>query len=706
MKKIGIVLSLLLFAGLLMTWVVTPIKTKKEASQKSSENNRIIQSRLEINTVEKDSDEQARERVTQLIALDQECKNRYIDFSDKVRSNHNIIIDAIESELQAGKSIWKLFRYADQYQTYYKSYDDLVFLAYANIIQERYKFASSAKILTQWQGLNILEGLKTEHLAEFAEQVDSMPKGGGYSIQMELSQQNLAANLSALLSNQDSFNTYLRSPLSVAGQKYISPSFLFVLGAKTLPFDEFKSMISGHKFTVNDIALAIKTDMPTSHIIELIKTADDLDVTPILVRDDYEFLHNLADFAVNKYDVELLKVLAEAGVHPTNQPGLLTGMDIAVSGLSELRHDDKELFQQSSKYYQTVKYLHDMEYGAHASFVEDEDGSRIWFSSRYAGFYDIDARDNNVMSQLLTKVTRLEKERKNQQKTSDDSPISLAIQQAEKNKAIEEQRSQQCKNNSLNLLAAQQLLSREKLDKLIHEVQQQGGDTEANLHSLDPALVNVWKRSDGFQKQYSTRNLSSGSVDQLIEENNYQQLLAHSSTTPLSRSETDSLFLRAWQEPEIYVDIWEARTSPIPPQNLFSFSRLSIERWKKLRQAGFDFTVKDRAENTLLDMATMNSKEVFDFLIGIGHRPDFHKLGMDVLDVALEDAFNKDKVNTSISSILPFVKKLEPNHRSRIARLKRFKPKLYDELIKLDERLVIQEGVKVNQYHNYWLEIL
>jgi len=63
------------------------------------------------------------------------------------------------------------------------------------------------------------------------------------------------------LSNNEDFNAYLEHVFSVTGSFVISPSILFIMVAENLTIDEFIKATSGHLFTVNDVAYAIKSQL-------------------------------------------------------------------------------------------------------------------------------------------------------------------------------------------------------------------------------------------------------------------------------------------------------------------------------------------------------------------------------------------------------------------------------------------------------------
>ncbi|XQF91537.1 hypothetical protein ACOBV8_22250 (plasmid) [Pseudoalteromonas espejiana] len=61
----------------------------------------------------------------------------------------------------------------------------------------------------------------------------------------------------------------------------VSPATLFVLNANKFSIKEFEQATSSNQFTVNEVATAIKNDIPNEYIIALLQQVPVLDAMPL-----------------------------------------------------------------------------------------------------------------------------------------------------------------------------------------------------------------------------------------------------------------------------------------------------------------------------------------------------------------------------------------------------------------------------------------
>ena len=215
-------------------------------------------------------------------------------------------------------------------------------------------------------------------------------------------------------------------------------------------------------------------------------------------------------------------------------------------------------------------------------------------------------------------------------------------------------------------------------------------------------LVNLWRRNAREESAYA-RNEDSDFIDWLNEEN-YQQALNYSAGTPLTENETNHLLSALVSNTENALPIWQARVYETAPSELLVFTRLPIENWHYLMNERFDFSATDKWGGDFFRAAGLHSTEAVQLLLDNGFSPNLENLGVDVIDLLLEDSYEKGRLNPSLALILENVEKLEESHYSRIARLQKFFPSEYQKLIALHERLVPPEGTKMNRFrlNNLW----
>ena len=224
---------------------------------------------------------------------------------------------------------------------------------------------------------------------------------------------------------------------------------------------------------------------------------------------------------------------------------------------------------------------------------------------------------------------------------------------------------------------------------------EQGNNFEYVLQEQDPVLVNYWW---SILSNQLSNDRSHSAFSQYLSKKDYQKAYEYSLSTPLTQTETDTLFTFLLLEPHDFITIWQSRVEPKPPSDLARLSRFPLEQWQKLKQAGFDFSITDTYGRDVYVQAASSSVEAVQFLIDNKIPADSEKLGVDILDLALEQSYTKGELSPMIPLALQLVEKIEPNHLSRAARLKTFYPEVYEQLIKLNPALKPAEGTQLNHY--------
>lgn len=604
------------------------------------------------------------------------------------------LINALEQELKRGSTPKELLAYTSQYDTYYGSrYGDLLLEAQINIEKSKYNVASSIAELSGWNGLSIIDGLSSLVISTIVNTfstIEDIP----FSIPLKLDNSDIKPKIKALLSNGENFNTYLEHIFSITNSSVISPSILFIMVAENLTIDEFKSAASGHSFTVNDVAYAIKRQLPIGYLKALIENTQSIKDMPIFVAEGFYYNYNLADLAVREYNTEALKILESKGVRPINEEGIITGMDIAIVNLPKTPQDYKNLKQFSKKYLNMLVYLRENGYRAHGRVNNNSDLPVITFVAPYSTSFDSDKALEPDLHDFLNSIELIDANANIKQAEENDSPLSNVF------KAIRVQGADLlvCKNIESEILAAQNFSTKSKAVKVVHELRASDNYIAPQLQAIDPVLVHLWYVMEDNKSSIASFSNQEGDFTAFLKNGFYQKALDYSASVPLTQQETDFLLSIISRKTNKTVRIWNARISPKQPTSLMVFKHLSMDKWRDLLDEKFDYSLKDVWGNDIFLPAIINSEEAVSFLLDKGFRPNIESLGLDVFDLALEDSYEHGRLNKNIYRVLSFVKKMEPNHYARIVRLKNFFPNEYEQLIKVSDTLIPPENMQMNEY--------
>jgi hypothetical protein len=637
----------------------------------------------------------ATNKVEELTVAIAQCKNNTFNFSEKVSDIHQELIHALEQGLKQGKTDRELLAYSNQYKTYYKGYDDLLLIAKMNIERHKYNYTTSPEILHKWNGLSVINGLSTKDIPNIVQGLKELEgKSAGLTMTLQLADNINKSDVYALLNNNDNFNTYLESPFAINDSPVISPSILFVLTATHLDFEEFKQAISFHKFNVNDVAIAIINDMPFEYLASLISQTDAIEDMPIIVQGDYDSYANLADLAASKHNVQLLKLLESHGVKGTNEAGIITAMDIAISNLPSdvTAYQDLDKFPQS--YLDTLTYLHDKGYPAHGVSFQKDTGTDIFFTAPNRRNFHSSKVLEPKLKEFLYKIELIERGRGVSQTPSDQSMISNAIKTIEVKKKALNDKSKSCFDLKKELLAEEGFAPSKEVYETMDGINKLGNNIAQRLHEIDPALVNYWERTTNPYRISSDESKFIG----LLQAEKYQLALDYSMTEPLTMGETERLLMSISKNIDSILPIWRARVSPQAPSGLLFFKNFKLAQWQIFMDDGFDFSIKDQLGNDIFLPAVLSSPEVVKLLLDNGYTPDVESLGLDSLDLLLEESYQKGQLNPNLALIIKEIKTFEPSHYSRIARIKQFYPDEYEKLIALNKDLIPKDGTKINRF--------
>lgn len=640
------------------------------------------------------------EKVLKLENAVQQCQKRPNNFDAQVNEIHQILIKALKTELANGTSIQTLLSYSDLYQTFYSSYDDLLRKAIISERRTNYDFAQSAAILAKWQGLEVLEGFNKEKIAMIVEQINTLKNAPGLSINISLADNIKKESLYALLDNTDNFTTYFESPLHVQGSPAISPSILFTLNAEKLSLTEFEQAISTNNFTVNEVALAIEQEIENDYILALLNQVSSVNDMPIYSHLTNTVFFNLADLAVSKFNLPILKALSNLAVTPTNQQGLLTPLDIAIASLP--KSGNLTLGELNKNHTDMLEHLIANGYKVHGGFENhDNMGKGLFLHSSFNTTQGIYIQQNTNFDgyQYFSQFPVVKQNMLAKLSETDNSAIANALMEVKQAKAALNKHSEQCQQLTNELLAAKELKTTRQGYKKVQLIEEQyGSDFEHVLQNIDPVLVNYWWNSLRFSLETGPANENDSQFIAALANQEFQKAYEYSLANPLSQGETDYLFKQLTRAPNDLIAIWNNRVLAKQPTTLIVLQRIPLKQWQQLANAGFDFSLTDIYGNDAYLTAASISSDAVKFLIDKNIPTDPKKLGVDTLDLALEQSYKNASVSTLLPLALKLIKNFEQNHFARMARLRTFYPDIYNQIITENPALKPAKDTELNHY--------
>jgi len=640
-----------------------------------------------------DSPQQVVNKLKKQISL---CRDQSQQQSTKVQTLNQSLVSFFVSELKKGTSVSTLLKYTNLSNINQRKYIALLKDAIVAEQKQQLNITSSLNELANWQGIETIKGFTNDKVKEMIQQLgDNNHSPSGLTLSVPLDENVQKETLYALLSNTDTFTTYVQSFIKLEGSEVISPATLFVLNANKFSLKEFEQAISSNQFTVNEVATAIKNDIPNEYIIALLQQVPVVDAMPLYEKNTV--LYNLADIAVSKFNLPLVKALQTKGITPTNEPGLFTGLDVAIVNLP--KSGNLTLAPLDAKHTQLLDYLKKRGYKAHSGNAnEDLNSKGVFFVNDFIyqqGAY-INKQDNPAQYAYFSPIGKINNNALPQITEPDNSEISQLLLETQHKKEELDSTPRNCSQLFKKLFAAQKLAQNSDAYAKVREIEKEYGSNFENiLQDIDPVLVNYWWNT-------IDRRTSSDRSDSVFREylatKEVQKALEYTQTTLLNQTETNVLFIGLLENPYDLMPIWDSRTLPIPPTDLVRLSWLSLEQWQALAEAGFDFSITDIHGRDVYTQAASSSVEAVQFLIDNKIPTVPSKLGVDILDLALEQSYTKGELTPMIPLALQLVEKFEPNHLARVARLKMFYPEVYQQLIQLNPALKPAQGTELNHY--------
>ena len=624
------------------------------------------------------------------------CRDQSQQQSNKVQTLNQSLVSFFVSELKKGTSVSTLLKYTDLSKINQRTYIALLKDAIIAEQKQQLNITSSLNELANWQGIEAIKGFTNDKVKEMIQQLgDNKHSPPGLTLSVPLDENVQKETLYALLSNTDTFTTYSKTFIKLEGSEVISPATLFVLNANKFTPKEFEQAISSNQFTVNEVATAIKNNIPNEYIFALIKQVPALNAMPLY--EEKSVLYNIADIAVSQFNLPLVKALQQLGVTPTNQPGLFTGLDVAIVNLP--KSGNLTLAPLDAKHTQMLNYLTEQGYKAHSGNANDDPNNKgVFFVSDFIyqqGAY-INAQKNPEQYAYFNSIGKIDNTTMPQVSDPDNSDVARFLVNLKQQKKDLDNNRQNCELLQQQLSDTEQLHSTMQAYNTVLEVKKEHGNNfEYVLQEQDPVLVNYWW---SMLSNQLSNDRSHSDFSEYLSKENYQKAYEYSLSTPLTQTETDTLFTLLLLEPHDFITIWESRIEPKPPSDLARLSRFPLEHWQKLKQAGFDFSITDIFGRDVYIQAIFASNDIVQFLIDNKIPTVPSKLGVDILDLALEQSYTKGELTPMIPLALQLVEKFEPNHLARVARLKMFYPEVYQQLIQLNPALKPVLGTELNHY--------
>ncbi|ASM51830.1 hypothetical protein PESP_b0238 [Pseudoalteromonas espejiana DSM 9414] len=624
------------------------------------------------------------------------CRDQSQQQSTKVQILNQSLVSFFVRELKKGTSVSTLLKYSKLSELNQRKYIALLKDAIVAEQKQQLNITRSLNELANWQGIEAIKGFTNEKLKEVIQQLgDNKHSPPGLTLSVPLDENVQKETLYALLSNTDTFTTYVQSFIKLEGSELISPATLFVLNANKLSLKEFEQAISSNQFTVNEVATAIKNDIPNEYIIALLQQVPVLDAMPLYEKNTV--LYNLADIAVSKFNLPLVKALQQKGIVPTNEPGLFTGLDVAIVNLP--KSANLTLAPLNTKHTELLDYLKERGYKAHSGNANNDLNSKgVFFVNDFIyqqGAY-INEQDNPAQYAYFSPIEEISNAELPKVTTADNSDIASFLIDIEQQKNELQTRNNNCNDLHKNLRTAEQLVGiRQAYNQVRNANEEHGDQSAAVLHAIDPVLANYWYSMKSNQISNDT---SQSTFSEYLSKEQYQKAYEYSLSTVLTQAETDTLFYLLLLKPDDLITIWQSRVEPKLPSKLTRLSLFSLNDWQALAEAGFDFSVTDVYGRDVYLQAMFASNDIVQFLIDNKIPTNAKKRGVDILDLALEQSYKQGKLSKAVPLALKLVKEFEPNHLARVARLKMFYPEAYQQLIQLNPALKPAKGTELNHY--------
>lgn len=594
------------------------------------------------------------------------CQSKSADGSDHEKALTQLVLTL----LQAGNTPAELLQYDVSAAVWYNGYA-------ASIAQ--------AKHMIGVRALNIQEPSVLDMLTEW--------------VQQELSD-NPEAFARKLAAGED-FQVFVPTGLGTwNGSAYISPSLLFLQLSPQIPFTEFKQLVSGKTFLPLEFAVAMQSQLPERHLLQLLAQTRDPDqfaagyhnyaaITPAW---------NLADVAAMHWQPSVLQALKQRGVEPSSIEGVVTGLDFALFTEMPRHSDQKNNPEVQTRLKQaqrdTVAYLLKEGYWAHG--YQSEDGS--WrFGNNFLNVMRFDAGDILALLPAGAPTQVFRRAEVKPQPVPAGSALADWVQAQHQLKTLAQQAYQQCIAAKQQLLEQEALLSRNDIQEQIFKWRGDKPLAElalAPLHQQDPAWLAWHWQMGGAQEFEVDEKLRDELAGHL---HNPAELTAFLQTTELDSGTTAWLLMEILHKPE-FLPAFNQRFAAKAPA--FLYPVFSLEKDKELKalvDAGYDFGLQDVYGRNLYQWAFRAAPDAVVLMLQQGVSPFAQPLGPDALDLALEASYLQRELHPALPQILALLTDAEPSHLARLKRLQLYRPDLYQAVLKIKPGLQLPPDIRPNK---------
>ena len=390
-------------------------------------------------------------------------------------------------------------------------------------------------------------------------------------------------------------------------------------------------------------------------------------------------VYNLADMAVAFLRPDLLPVLAQYGVEPTNQPGVFSALDLALVTAGWITEKSTEPLSTQRR--QTIQYLLARGYSLNASLQRDNHGRN------YLQLYrdDVSSNDTNEQGPVIYQpallalladypLTMPQVEPATPELQAFLTPLQQLNQQFNDAKT-------QCEQQQSRTQQQQQLWSEQQINQQLTALRQiAGADTShwTIAHQLDPALLDRFWQNQQRRTATMSSKLSRAELVAAFASAGQRSL----QSTPTDQrdallADNNKLLFALQQDATLAADWPNLPLSSL--QGLFK-GKDTLPFWQALASAGFDMQLQDQYGRTLYPQAFAAGPAAVQWLLTQKVPVDQPLYGPDALDLALDASYRANQLHPALREILAQSRQLEPSHQQRLARLAKFRPALFADL--------------------------
>ncbi|MCH1923587.1 hypothetical protein L9G74_04475 [Shewanella sp. C32] len=451
----------------------------------------------------------------------------------------------------------------------------------------------------------------------------------------------------------------------------------------SLDQEQFAQQASGYQLTSGDLTTLMLQDYTTFSQEQLLTLLEQtptqvLNQKPLVINMATNVpMMNIADYAAYALNVPVLKALAERGIYPTELKGYFGPIENALNHPSWGNSDNEQMSTM-------LQYLVDQGYKAYT--VNTEAGVQLG-----SPLFPESGSDHQAAKQFLQRANALTPSMALTGSATGAVDRALNDIAAAREKRNEHFRT--CQALQMDLSQIEQLLNGRQIDMKINELAKQfSGDAllEA-LQTEDPALVDIYLDSRSAGRPTHQQAFR----DAMLEDDPVVGLGELLQTTELTADDIDVMLLNLINFPTL-VPYWNNRQTLSAPSSLSILKHLNADQMTLLIEQGFDLHITDQYQRNLYGVLFSSQPQFIEQLEQARVDPFSNDYGADALDMALDRSYLDNTLFAGTLQILQACVSLEPNHQRRLARLKLYRPQLYQQLLAMDPRVVINDGVQPN----------